>query len=77
MGLQLVTSPDYEPITLSEFKLHARITDSSQDDVLATCLLTARAYVENRLQQQLMNATWRWTLDRFPNSTDNPRPYHN
>lgn len=71
MGLTLVTSPTLEPVTRDEVKLHCRITDPSQDSRVDRFIMSARSYAENRLGRQLVNATWRMTLDRFPDTMGN------
>lgn len=67
MGLVLVTPPTIEPTTVSEVKSHCRISDSSQDDRLDRYIASARQYAEEYLDRQLITATYRLTLDRFPN----------
>jgi len=66
MALTLVTPPVGEPVSRDEVKLHARITDPSQDERVDRFIASARQYAENRLGRQLLNATWRLTLERFP-----------
>lgn len=68
MGLYLVIPPTLEPVTRDEVKLQSRISDPSQDSRVDRFISSARSYAENRLGRQLMNATWRLTLDNFPNS---------
>jgi uncharacterized phiE125 gp8 family phage protein len=74
MPLSLVTSATAEPVTRQQFKAHARITRDDEDGVIDGYLLAARRYVETALRRQLVNATWRLTLDCFPACIDVPLP---
>lgn len=68
MGLQLITDPSVEPVTLSEAKLHAKVEDSA-DDALVTAIITAaRQWAEQKTGRALLGQTWRLTLDRFPDA---------
>ena len=59
----LQTPPALEPVTLAEFKTHARI-DSTGDDTLATGLIAAaRQWVEQYTHRALITQTWRLWLD--------------
>lgn len=64
-GLTLVT-PGAEPVTVAEFKQHARINRIDEDPLIEAFLRAAREYCETHTRRQLSPATWRMTLDRFP-----------
>jgi uncharacterized phiE125 gp8 family phage protein len=66
MSLSLVTPPTVEPVTLTQFKQHARIDRDDEDAVINGYLTAARRHVEAILRRQLLSATWRLTLDAFP-----------
>lgn len=68
MILKQITPPTLEPVTRAELNLHARISDPSQWDRVDRYIASARSYAENRLGRQLVNATWRLSLDSFPNA---------
>lgn len=70
MRLSLVTAPASEPITFAEAKLHVKVESSvTADDALITSLIVAaRGKVETDAQRQLITATWKAILDRFPNN---------
>ena len=68
-GLQLVTGPVEEPVTTAELKAHLRIDHTEEDDVIAGFNEAAREYVESRTSRQLVTATWRVLIDRFPGRT--------
>lgn len=66
MGLQLVTDPSVEPVTLAEAKLHLK-AEGVDDDTLITALIrVAREAVEHRTGRALLGQAWRLTLDAFP-----------
>ncbi len=66
MSLSLVTGPASEPVTLDQFKTHARIIRDDDDAFSQSCIVAARQYAEAKQRRQLMPATWRLTLDAFP-----------
>jgi uncharacterized phiE125 gp8 family phage protein len=66
MSLSLVTAPASEPVSTSDFKEHARITNTDEDSLVANLIVAARRWVENYTSRQLITATWRLVLDRFP-----------
>lgn len=69
MGLNLVTAPASEPVTLAEAKLHLYQEDSTANDTLITSLIVAaREYVEKFTNRALLEQTWKLWLDEFPDS---------
>jgi uncharacterized phiE125 gp8 family phage protein len=67
-SLVLQTPPALEPVTLAEFKSHARI-DGTADDILATGLIiAARQWVEQYTRRALITQTWRLWLDAPPDA---------
>ena len=75
MPTTLITPPSAEPVTLAQFKQHARVTRDDEDGLITGYLVAARRYCETALKRQLITATWRLTLDRFPcNEIVVPRP---
>lgn len=67
-GLQLITAPTIEPVTLDEAKTQVRVAKevSTHDQDLTRLIVAARQVVEDRLNRQLITATWDLHLDRFP-----------
>lgn len=62
----LITPPTLEPVSLSEFKAHARI-DITDDDALALALIkAARQWVERYTSHALNTQTWQLWLDTPP-----------
>lgn len=67
MRLHLVTPASVAPLTLDEAKKHLRVFDSTDEDELITGLIEAScAQFEEETGRQVVNATWRGRLDRFP-----------
>ncbi|MFZ5829816.1 MAG: head-tail connector protein [Planctomycetota bacterium] len=66
MSVVLVTPPLLTAISLEEARQHCHVDHGHEDEYLEGLLRKATALVEGRLDQQLITATRRWTLDRFP-----------
>lgn len=60
------TQPATEPITLAEFKKHARIDGNTEDSDLTIKLLAARLRVEDLIGSPLISRQFRLRLDSFP-----------
>lgn len=75
-GLTLTSAPATEPMTAAETKVYRRVDtdDTTQDDVITSLIMAARAYVETYTGRQLVTATWTMTLDCFPAEIKVPRP---
>jgi uncharacterized phiE125 gp8 family phage protein len=67
-GLQIITQPDSEPVTLAQAKAQARVElDFTLDDDLINALITAaRIYCESYTKAQFCTATYLYALDSFP-----------
>lgn len=66
MALRVVTAPTEEPITLTEAKAQLRVTHDHENDLISSLIASARDLVEQRTWRQLVTATFRLHLDRFP-----------
>lgn len=65
-GLQLVSGPVAEPVTLERAKLHLRV-DFNDDDELITGLITAaREATESMMNRVIFDQAFLLTLDQFP-----------
>lgn len=64
------TQPAQEPISLSEFKTHLRVTDSSEDAYLSQLIVDATQEIEDTTGLALISQTWKLTLDRWPMSRE-------
>lgn len=70
MGLNLITAPSVEPLTLAETKLHLRV-DVDDDNTLITSLISsARRQAELFLHRALISQTWELVTDTFPYSDE-------
>lgn len=65
-GLQLVTGPQAEPVTLAQAKQHLRVDFTNDDTLITTLISAAREQVEGILQRAIFNQTWVLSLDQFP-----------
>jgi uncharacterized phiE125 gp8 family phage protein len=68
MTTRPIAAPEFEPVTLAQARLAARVdSDDTSDDALFTGVIIpgARQDCEQILQRSLMKQTWRRTLDDF------------
>ena len=68
MGLVRTVDPTVEPVTLTEARLHLRVTDTADDTLITSLIQAAREYAESYCRRSLLTQTWKLTLDRFPYS---------
>ncbi len=68
----LLTPPAAEPVSLAEQKLWSKVDVTDDDALIAANIRAARLYVEKHLGKQLVTATWKVTLDRFPSGWVTP-----
>jgi len=80
MNLVQTVAPTTDPVTLAEVKahLHLEADYTAEDTLLGRLVKVATAVVQRKLRRQLITATWRLGLDRFPRGTERtiriPRP---
>lgn len=65
-GTVLITAPTIEPLTPVEVRKQVSVEGESHDAMLARLTTVARQQVEDRLNRQLVTATYDHHLDRFP-----------
>lgn len=65
-GLKLYTAPAQEPVSLTEAKLHLRVTFTDEDTLISSLIAAARQWIEEQTYRQLVTATWDLVLDEFP-----------
>jgi len=65
MGFKVITPPT-EPVTLADARLHLRVTDTSEDTLIASLTTAAREYCEHYLQRSIGSQTLELALDEFP-----------
>jgi Phage gp6-like head-tail connector protein len=66
MPVQIVTQPALEPVSLDEAKVHLRVIDSADDDLIANLISTARIHAETICRRALISQQWKMAADRFP-----------
>lgn len=65
-SLKQTVAPVLEAVTVPEFSKHANVFVNDDDVWALGAIKAAREYAELVQQRQLLTATWRLTLDRFP-----------
>lgn len=70
MSLKLITAPTTEPITLAEAKLHLRVTNNSEDNLITALIKSAMGLCEEETCSLIMPQVWEKTLDNFPNAIE-------
>lgn len=66
MGLNLITAPAAEPVTLDEAKAHCRITTTAEDYLVNSWIIAARGHAETYTRRRFITQTWEWSMDEFP-----------
>ena len=66
MSLRLLVPPAAEPLLLTETKTYLRVTDGTDDALIAMLIAAARQAAEHELNRVLLTQTWELVLDRFP-----------
>lgn len=74
MALVEVTPPAAPAVLLEDVKLYLRLDHDAEDLLLESLVEAATEYAETALGQQLVNATWRYELDCFPETIRLPLP---
>lgn len=65
-GLQRITGPTVEPVSVAMAKHHCRVDFGLDDSYIAALISAARETVEGQLNRAIYNQTWCLTLDQFP-----------
>jgi uncharacterized phiE125 gp8 family phage protein len=71
--IQVVTPPTTEPLTLQEVKNHLRIDGSFDDDLLNSCITSARMYFESQCEISIASQELLLALDSFDDIIYLPR----
>jgi len=61
-NLVLAVLPAQEPVTAQEIKDFLRVTDNSEDALIASLNIAARSGIERYLRKSLITQTWRLTM---------------
>ena len=67
LKIEVITEASVEPVTVAEVKNHLRVTDNTEDGIISGLITAARKYVEQILRRSLINQTYAYYLDDFPN----------
>jgi uncharacterized phiE125 gp8 family phage protein len=65
-GMQLVTPPSGEPLTLDQVKAHLRVDRTDEDTLISSYLTAARQYCEDVCGRAFMTQTWDLWLQQWP-----------
>lgn len=65
-GLQLVTAPAAEPLSVADAKTHLRVIATDDDAYIGALITVARRACEEHLRRALISQVWRLSLDSFP-----------
>jgi uncharacterized phiE125 gp8 family phage protein len=68
MTLKLYSGPVVEPVSLEEAKLHLRVDDTADDNLIRDLITAARLDIETLSMHALITQTWDLYLDSFPTS---------
>lgn len=66
MGHSLLVAPSGAPVSISEAKLHLRVTGSTEDALISTLIDVATAQAEHLTGRALLTQKWRVTFDSWP-----------
>jgi uncharacterized phiE125 gp8 family phage protein len=67
MSLIMISPAVGTPISLQEAKAQCRVADATEDALLAGYIRAATDAVEGMTGLKLLDQTWEWSVDRFPN----------
>lgn len=65
-SLSVVTAPAEEPVSLTDAKLHLRVTTDGEDTLISSLITAARQYVEETCSRALVEQTLEYTVDAWP-----------
>lgn len=68
-GLQLVSAPESEPVSVEEAKAHLRVDFIDDDSLILSLISAAREVVEGKLRRSVFSQTYKLSLDQFPYPT--------
>jgi uncharacterized phiE125 gp8 family phage protein len=66
MGLQLLTPPAQEPISIGEAKEHLRVTQDTENTLIDVMISAARERAELVSRRALVTQTWKYVTDAWP-----------
>src|ERR1044072_5449132 len=69
MGLRLI-SPPAQLFTLDEAKVHLRVVDTDEDDLINALVRAATTHAENWTGRAFVDQTWDYYVDSFPTGSN-------
>ncbi len=69
MGLELVTPPPSEPVSLMEAKAHLRVDHDDEDALITRLIVAARETAERITGRAFISQSWRLWRDEWPLSS--------
>jgi uncharacterized phiE125 gp8 family phage protein len=63
VSLTIVTDVTAEPVELDEQKLHLRLDGDDSDSNIASCIKSARQWIEGQTKRAIMDQTWNYSID--------------
>lgn len=69
LRISLVTAAKADPVTLSEAKLHCRVDETADNDIIQSLIRAATAVCENHMRRPIMTQEFKVFLDRWPCGT--------
>lgn len=72
IAITTVTAPTSEPVTLTEAKLHLKVDDTADDNLITMLITAARQSCENYTWAKFFTGTYELTLDEFPDIIEIP-----
>ena len=67
-------APTIEPVTLAEAKLHLKVENTADDDLITSLIKTARQWCEGYQNRSYITRTITLKTDKFPKVFRLPRP---
>lgn len=74
MNLKIIQISETEPITLDEAKLHLRVTNDEEDNLIKSLITVARQRCEAVTNRALVSTTFELIMDSFPEKIVLPMP---
>lgn len=68
--MRLYAGPTVEAVTLEEAKLHLRVDQTAEDDLIQAMVEQARNWIEELYNLALVNQTWDLYLEEFPGTDE-------
>lgn len=72
-GFKIFTEPSSEPVTAAEMRAYLRLSDTSQDTMLDSLILSARAYLEQTTGRVFNSSVYTALYASFDDGSTSPR----